>query len=109
MPVSRIVNAPVLDDKCGSAVRRAIEIAERSLSGDLAEIDAARQIANLASFDCYEFLQEGFELIDLMGEFAAPVYAWDVSEADEQIRMEASQEIQQGLSDFLKRVRSADG
>jgi hypothetical protein len=99
----------VLDDPCRAAVQRALEIAELCLKGDLPEIDVARVIAKLASFDCYDFLDGGFELVDLMGEFAAPIYVLDVDEPDEKEKAEISREIRRALSEFVVQAKDTDG
>jgi len=65
-----------LDEKCSDAVKRAVLLAEQVVSGDLAAIDAANAIARLGSFDCYEFLQQSFDLVDRMAGLWALVYEW---------------------------------
>ena len=95
----------VLDDQCRAAVQRALETAELCLRGDLSEIDAASEITKLASIDCFDFLEGGFELVDLMGEFAAPTYVLEVDEPDEKETAEISLEIHQSLSAFVMRAK----
>jgi hypothetical protein len=74
--------------------------------GDLSEIDAARELTKLASIDCFDFLEGGFELVDLMGEFAAPTYVLEVDEPNEKETAEISLEIRQSLSVFVMRAKS---
>jgi hypothetical protein len=100
---------PSLDQKCGDAVRRAILLAERVMNGDLAAIDAANMIARLGSFDCYDFLQEGFDLVDRMAAFWVLVYEWEGEEVwDPRPKDEISRAIRQELSEFLIRAKGHD-
>jgi hypothetical protein len=99
-----------LDEKCSDAVKRAVLLAEQVVSGDLAAIDAAETIARLGSFDCYEFLQEGFDLVDRMGGLWTLIYEWQGGEySDPCPKDEVLRDIRQELSEFLVRAKGHDG
>ena len=101
--------AKPLDEKCRAAVQRAILLAKLAVRGDLAAIDAATTIARLGSFDCYEFLQEGFDLVDRMGSLWALVYEWEGDEVwNPRPKDEISRAIRQEMSEFLMRAKGHD-
>ena len=100
---------PSLDPNCSDAVKRAIHLAEQVVRGDIAAIDAATEIARLGSMDCYDFLQEGFDLVDRMGGFWALVYEWEGGELwDPRPKDEISRAIRQEMSEFLIRAKGHD-
>ena len=85
---------------CENAIRRAMQMARDITSGQLGPIAGATAIANLGTTDCYDYLQEGVDVVDEMAGFTAFVDDWELRQDSEAARAEISQEIREAARTF---------
>ena len=85
---------------CEDAIRQAMQMAREILSGQVAPIKGASAIANLGTADCYDYLQEGVEVVDVMSGFTVFVDDWELRQDSDAARTEISQEIREAALRF---------
>ena len=86
---------------CGAAIEKALALARQILSGEVAPIDGAHQIAWLGTGDCYDFLNEA-DVVGEMAGFWQPVDDWEVRQDSPSARSELSEEIKQAARRFVE-------
>jgi hypothetical protein len=72
---------------------QALQTAREIVTGRIPPIEGAKAIASTATIDCYDFLQEGVDVVDEMAAFTGYVDDWEVRQDSESARAEISQEI----------------
>jgi hypothetical protein len=91
-----------VSDSCLRALYRARSYAQAISDGSLTPYEGARRIWNESFHDCFNFLQEGSDLVDRLGVFTAYADDWE----DHEDRPDMSEHLRRGEGQVRARIEA---